>query len=302
MKKVLFVLLAGVLMVCNASAQSSSSKPPDGSQGNKPSSEPSSRRDSGTNASANTSASTSASASAQAGQNSANISAGTTFEAALSGSLDARKNKEGDQVTAHTTQAVKSDGQVVIPKGCKLIGHVTQAKARAKGESESALGIVFDKAVLKNGQEMPINVMIQALASAQTQTAAALDSSEGMAQTGTMGSAAGSGHAGGGVLSGAGSTVGSTAGAVTNTVGTVGNTAGGAVNTTASTATSATGAMTGATAAGQLTSSSSGVIGLKGLSLNSEASNATQGSLIVSSSRNVHLDSGTRMLLRAQTQ
>ena len=301
MKKVLFVLLVGVLMVWNASAQSPTSKQPDGSQGTKPSAEPSSRKDSGANASASTSASTSASASAQAGQSSASLSAGTTFEAALSGSLDARKNKEGDQVVARTTQAVKSDGEVVIPKGSKLIGHVTQAKARAKGESESALGIVFDKAVLKNGQEVPIHVMIQALAAAQTETAAALDANQGMAQAGTMGSAAGSGHAGG-VLSGAGSTVGGAAGAVTNTAGAVGSTAGGAINTTASTATSATGAVTGGTAASQLTSSSSGVIGLKGLSLNSEASNATQGSLIVSPSRNVHLDSGTRMLLRAQAQ
>src|SRR5438034_11177381 len=33
--------------------------------------------------------------------------------------------------------------------------------------SESALGIVFDKAILKNGQEIPLNVAIQALASAQ---------------------------------------------------------------------------------------------------------------------------------------
>ncbi len=224
MKRLWLVLLAGALMAWNASAQSPTSKQSEGSQEAKPSSEPSSKKGSGAKTSGNASGSSSTSASAQAGQNSASLSAGTTFEAALAGSLDARKNKEGDQVVAHTTQAVKSDGQVVIPKGSKLIGHVTQAKARAKGESESALGIVFDKAVLKNGQEMPIHVMIQALAAAQTETAAALDANQGMAQAGTMGSAAGSGHAGG-VLSGAGSTVGSAAGAVTNTAGAVGSTA-----------------------------------------------------------------------------
>jgi len=38
---------------------------------------------------------------------------------------------------------------------------LTQASARAKGESESSLGIVFDKAILKNGQEIPLNVAIQ---------------------------------------------------------------------------------------------------------------------------------------------
>jgi hypothetical protein len=42
-----------------------------------------------------------------------------------------------------------------------------------------------------------------------------------------------------------------------------------------------------------------GVFGLNGLSINSAASNATQGSMIVSSTKNVHLDSGTQMLLSA---
>ncbi len=78
----------------------------------------------------------------------------------------------------------------------------------------------------------------------------------------------------------------------------MGSTAGAAAGSTVNTA----GSAAGTSAVGQLTSSSSGVIGLRGLSLNSEAASATQGSLIVSSSRNVHLDSGTRMLLRAQGQ
>ncbi len=299
MKRIWLVLLAGTLAAWNASAQSPTSKASDGSQETKPSSEQSGKKESQTKASGSASASTSTSASAQAGQNSASLSAGTTFEAALSSSLDAKKNKEGDQVVARTTQAVKSDGQVVIPKGSKLIGHVTQAKARAKGESESALGIVFDQAVLKNGQQVPIHVAIQALAAAQTQTAAALDAGNQTSQAGATGSAAGSGRAAGsgGALGGVGSTVGAAAGAVTNTAGAVGSTAGGAVGATTSTAASAT---TGA--AGQLTSSSSGVIGLKGLSLSSEAASATQGSLIVSSTKNVHLDSGTRMLLRVTAQ
>jgi hypothetical protein len=55
----------------------------------------------------------------------------------------------------------------------------------------------------------------------------------------------------------------------------------------------------GLNALGNLTSQSHGVFGLQGLQLNSEVSNATAGSLLVSSTRNVHLDSGTRMLFRA---
>jgi len=61
-----------------------------------------------------------------------------------------------------------------------------------------------------------------------------------------------------------------------------------------------TGATGGLNAAGHLTSNSQGVFGLEGMSLNSAAANSTQGSLITSSSRNVHLDSGTQLLLVSQ--
>src|SRR5207244_12709957 len=162
MKRSWVVVLAGTLLAWNAFAQESRPRRERPERSAPPQAE---KKGSGTEASASASASTSATA--QAGQNSASISSGTTFEAALDKSLDAKKNKEGDKVFAHTTQAVKQDGQVIIPKGSKLVGHVTQAKARAKGESESALGIVFDQAVLKNGQEITVNLAIRAVASAQ---------------------------------------------------------------------------------------------------------------------------------------
>lgn len=296
MRRTWLVLLVGTLLAWNAAAQNPSKEQTDASA---KSSTSASAQKSGAQASG----SASTSASAQTGQNSISLSNGTTFEAALSSSLDARKNKEGDQVVARTTQAVKSDGNVVFPKGCKLIGHVTQAKARAKGESESALGIVFDKAILKHGQEVPINVVIQAVAAAQAAASAPLGEGDVMGSASGRGSAAGTGHAsGGGLVGGAGSTVGAAAGTVTNTAGAVGSTAGAAVGSTVNTAASAAGSAGGGSAAGLLSSSNSGVIGLKGLTLNSEAANATQGSLITSSSKNVHLDSGTRMLLRAQSK
>ena len=56
------------------------------------------------------------------------------MNASLSQPVDARKNKPGDQVTAKTTEATKSEGRVVIPRGTKLIGHVTECKQRNKEE------------------------------------------------------------------------------------------------------------------------------------------------------------------------
>jgi hypothetical protein len=208
-------------------------------------------------------------------------------------------------VTAHTTEAVKSEGKTVIPKGAKVVGHVTQASARAKGESESALGIVFDKAILKNGEEIPLHVAIQALASAQGGASVAGADLDTMGSMG--GSAAGSGMAGGhGALGGVTSTAGGAVGTVTNTAANVGGSAGGAVNSTTNAtgniAGASRGAVGGLNAAGQLTSNSQGVFGLNGLNLNAAASNATEGSVITSAGKNVHLDSGTRMLLVSQAQ
>jgi hypothetical protein len=250
---------------------------------------------SGARASSNTSSSTSA----RAGQNSASLSEGTAMNAALSQSLDSKKNKPGDQVTAKTTEATKSEGKVIIPRGSKLIGHVTECKQRGKEEKQSALGIVFDKAILKNGEEIPLNVTVRALAAAQTSAASSVGGDDFSAGSGAMGAARTSG---GGALGGVRSTAGAATGAVTNTAATVGGVAGGAVSSTANAAGAARGAVGGLNAAGQLTSNSQGVFGLEGLHLNSAVSSNTQGSLITSTSKNVHLDSGTQVLLVSQAQ
>jgi hypothetical protein len=249
--------------------------------------------------SATASSNTSTSTSAKAGHSSASLSDGTAMTAALSQPVDARKNKPGDQVTAKTTEATKSEGKVVIPKGSKLVGHVTECQQRSKEEKGSTLGIAFDKAILKNGEQIPLNVTIHALAAAQTAAASSIGSDDLSAAGGAMGSARATG---GGALGGARSTAGAASGVVTNTAANAGGVASGAVNSTVNAAGATRGAVGGLNAAGQLTSNSQGVFGLEGLNLNATASNSTQGSLITSTSKNVHLDSGTQLLLVSQAQ
>jgi hypothetical protein len=99
-------------------------------------------------------------------------------------------------------------------------------------------------------------------------------------------------------MGGVASTAGATAGTVMNTAGSASGNAGGNLGA----ATHSTGAVGGLTSMGRLSSNSSGVFGLEGLSINSEASSATQGSAIVSSTKNVHLESGTQMLLSVAGQ
>jgi hypothetical protein len=294
-----FAIVVGALFCLSASAQSQTGAQAGAQTGGQASVEAGK-----TQAQASGNASASSSASAQNGQANASLASGSTFNAALSSPIDSKKCKPGDPVNAHATEAAKSDGKTVIPKGAKLVGHVTQASARANGESESALGIVFDKAILKDGQEVPLNVAIQAIASAQSSASVAGTDMDTMGGMG--GSAAGSGMAGGrSALGGVTSAAGGATGTVTNTAANVGGVAGGAVNSTANATGSINGASKGAVGglngAGQLTSNSQGVFGLNGLNLNAAASNATQGSVITSAGKNVHLDSGTRLLLVSQS-
>jgi hypothetical protein len=300
MSRAVMAMVVGAVFSFSAAAQSQA-----GAQAGAQASGQASVEAGRTQAQTSAGASTSAAASAQNGQANSSLANGTAFNAALSAPVDSKKCKPGDSVTAHTTETVKSEGKTVIPKGSKLVGHVTQASARANGQAESSLGIVFDRAVLKNGQEIPLNVAIQALASAQSNASvpgADVDSMGGMGA-----SAGGSGTSGGrGALGGVTSTAGGAVGAVTNTAANVGGVTGGAVNSTTNAAGSIAGASKGAVgglnAAGQLSSNSQGVFGLNGLNLNAAASNATQGTVITSAGKNIHLDSGTRMLLVSQAQ
>ncbi len=246
------------------------------------------------------------SASAQSARPSATIAEGTEINAALNTPVDAKKAKAGDQVTAHTTEAVKAEGKTIVPKGAKLVGHITQASARGKGDAESALGIVFDRAILKNGEEVALNGSIRALASAESSANASGTDLDSMADAGaTSGGRVMSG--GRGALGGVGATAGGAVGAVTNTAASSTNTVGSAANsaarTTAGVAGEANGAANGAvggrTATGQFVTNSRGVFGLNGLNLNSAGSNSAEGSVITSAGKNVHLDSGTRMLVVA---
>jgi hypothetical protein len=211
----------------------------------------------------------------QGSEESVSLARGTTLHVELDTPVDSKKVKTGDAVNAHVTEAVKTNGQTVVPKNTKLVGHVTQASARAKGDAGSALAIVFDKAVLKKGQELPLRVVIQAMAAAPKFTSdpgpdtASINNGAAAAQGSPMNPSHPS------------------PGEATS------RTASGAEKPT-NTGSAAEG---GLDSSGQLTSNSHGVLGLEGLHLSTDATSATEGSLMTSSGKSVHLDSGIRMLL-----
>jgi len=219
------------------------------------------------------------------------LQAGSTVQAELTKPVDCRKSKAGDEVVARTTQDVKSNSQIVLPKGSKIVGHVTEVQAREKGQQESRIAFAFDRAVLKNGTQMPMALTLQAIGAAHANAAAMDDSemaNEAMPDQNVSGMATASGSA---ATRGALGGVASTSGRVVNTAGSA---AGGPLNTAH---TAGLGGEAG------LTSTSQGVVGLRGLTLSPAASSATSaGSVISSNTSNVHLDSGTQMVLKVTGQ
>ena len=88
-----------------------------------------------------------------------------TFPVVLSKSLDSKKLKPGDEVIGQTAGPLQDQSGKEIPRGSKVIGHVTQAHARSRGDAQSSLAVVFDKIeVGKGGEAIPIKGVLQAIA------------------------------------------------------------------------------------------------------------------------------------------
>lgn len=87
-----------------------------------------------------------------------------SFDVRLAKPLHSKNSKEGDVVEASILSSAMKDkgGHTVrdIPRGSKVIGGVTEAKVRSKGDLISSLGIVFEKIHFPDGQELAIRGVI----------------------------------------------------------------------------------------------------------------------------------------------
>jgi hypothetical protein len=207
------------------------------------------------------------------------VAAGTQIPAELSKSLDAHKNKAGDPVNAKIAQDLLSNGKVVIPRDTKIVGHVTEATAKSKGEPGSTLGVAFDKMILKGGRELPFNATIQALAKAAQQASPLANEPANNGYGGSVGVGAGSGS---GTAAGRGGMAGEQAGVQRPTV---------------PDASGNPGVGNAPDSGGAISANTQGVVGLKGLAITKGNEGAT---VITADSGNVHLDGGTQMILRVE--
>jgi len=78
----------------------------------------------------------------------------------LTKSLDANKAKAGDLVSTKVVTDTWIDDKTLLPDHAKLLGHVVEAQGRTKDNPQSKVTVIFDKAILKDGSEVPVNVIV----------------------------------------------------------------------------------------------------------------------------------------------
>ncbi len=207
------------------------------------------------------------------------IAPGSVIPVQLAKTIDAKKAKTGEEVVAVVTMDMKANnGEVLVPKDTKILGHVTEAQPRNKQQKESELGIAFDHAVLR-GDQMPLPMSIQAVIAPQTNSPGTAGSNDtGAAAGATPSSPTGPGRSG--AMGGS----------------TPQGSAPQGQNYPPGGASSDSEPQTNARP--PITANTQGVIGMPDVKLEPPADNGAQGSVMSSEKNNVKIEKGTMMLLR----
>jgi hypothetical protein len=214
------------------------------------------------------------------------VADGSVFHVVLAKTVDAKKNKVGDEVTTTIVEDLRSHGQLVVPKNSVVVGHITQIEAHSKEHPQSQVAVAFDRLVIKDGTEIPLSASIQAVAAPET--APSNDSEQSGTGYGEMGGSMG------GTVAGSGGRGAPSGGGVRGTPSEVAGTAAGAASCIRSVGNKSNGPR-------GLSAASQGVIGIKGLSLSTQGE-TSQDSVISSDHQNVHLEHGTQFVLRVKAK
>ncbi len=266
----------------------------------------------GASAAGNASASSHAGASGSAAGTGSASAQMTPVSGELAGKLDSKSAKVGDPVVLKTTQTARTADGVVIPKGSRLLGHVTAVQAHRRDNQDSELAMQFDRAELKNGQSMAIRSVVEsvnpssaAIEATQMSDTDMFASSPGAPEGTVIGGAMGGARSGGGLVGGSRGLLGGTGSIAGGAAGAAGSATGSVAQGTRSTS-RAVGATAGsglnvANGSARGVAGSSGSLaaqstGIPGVMLGGAASGAASG-VLTASKRDVHLDSGTQMVL-----
>ena len=202
----------------------------------------------------------------------------TGLPAELRTTLDSKKSKPGQEVTAVTRQQV-TVGTTRLPRGTILVGHVSAVMEHTAANTDGAVTVLFDQARLKGGSIIAILATMHGISLPLNPDGPAAEAGAGLGTGGYSSNAQGPGdqRSGGGIL---GTTAG-TAAPVVNTAGSAGGGLAGDLGNPLNRARNH---------ASDLGSS------IPGVDLTAATTLESSGT-ISSRNRNVHLDSGTQLML-----
>lgn len=201
--------------------------------------------------------------------------------------LDTKTAKQGDTVVVKTTETLKTVNGSEIPKGSKLMGHVTAVQPHSSQSPNSEVVLKFDQAELKGGQNMPIRSTIESVGPPEGSNTQSVNAFAG-APTPASGAAGGgsmSGSRGSAPSASSGAPVAASPSAGVNA--TTGSEAGGPTGTQ-----STAGRVVAGSGANAIRTTD-----IPGIYLSSNAARPESGALYAAKA-NVHLDSGTQIAMK----
>jgi hypothetical protein len=168
------------------------------------------------------------------------------------------------------------------------MGKVTEVQAKSREQHDGRLAFTFDRAVLRDGREIPIHATLQSISAPSA--AAMVDASDDFATGGGPVAASGGGSArAGGLLGGGGGPIARSGGLVSSATSTAGNASGRVVGATDATLCTSAGVVSQTGASATAT-----VYNLPGVTATGSASSSA---MLEASGRNVELSGGTQLVL-----
>lgn len=193
--------------------------------------------------------------------------------AVLNNVVETKTAKAGDEISLRPISDLAVAGQIVIPRGAQLNGKLAEVVLKDKENPETLLVFSVEKAVLKNGTEIPLQAIVAALAAPRKESLAT-DPTFGMMHSNEPKMVGGATNA-------------SSAGALSPTSKATAN----AVVATAN----LTGRLDQATI---LDANSQGAVDIEGLKITWRLLAPPPLTVVSSKSKNLKLEAGTQMLLR----
>jgi hypothetical protein len=83
------------------------------------------------------------------------IPAGTALRVRLDTGVSTRRNQPGDEFTATLSRPIMVEGQIAVPAGARLRGHLTQSAASGRLEGRAVLALTLDSLRVE-GREYPL--------------------------------------------------------------------------------------------------------------------------------------------------